>query len=207
MSKTKLSIIILALPSRSLNLAKLVDNLTQQIGELPVELLYLGDNYKIDPGIKRNVLVNMSVGDYIVHIDDDDRITDDYISSILKAIESNKDCVVFDVEISINGKKPGLVKYGKDFEDTNGAGTGTESKYSYFRRPNHIMCIKREIAIQCPFKETGRCKDFMYSGDVGEFLKSEERIDKVLYYYDFNSEKSEAMKRFKRYPDLYPKNR
>ena len=47
------------------------------------------DNKKRSVGEKRQDLLNLAKGQYLVFIDDDDRISDDYISSIIQAMNEN----------------------------------------------------------------------------------------------------------------------
>jgi glycosyltransferase involved in cell wall biosynthesis len=201
MSNIKLSVLVCTLPSRLHQLPSIIKELDKQATGKPVEILYLGDNGLMDVGVKRNTLVNMAQGDYVVHVDDDDRITSDYIDYILAGIgDRTVDSVVFDVEITINGKDPKKVKYGKDL-------VNCKQPYGYDRMTNHIMCVKRSIAVKHPFMVTGRAKDGKWGRVMATVLKSEARIDKVLYYYDFYGDRSEVRARYKKFPDLYPKER
>ena len=65
-------------------------------------------------------MIQAAQGEYSVFIDDDDRIADDYVDQIMKALyeNPNTDCVVFNLEARTNGGKPQLSKYG--IELTNG---------------------------------------------------------------------------------------
>ena len=54
-----------------------------------MEIIGLFDNKKRSVGEKRQDLLNLAKGQYLVFIDDDDRISDDYISSIIQAMNEN----------------------------------------------------------------------------------------------------------------------
>lgn len=201
MSNIKLSVLVCTLPSRLNQLPGLIKNLNKQAEGKPVEILYLGDNGLMDVGVKRNIMVNMAQGDYVVHVDDDDRVTPDYIDYILAGIgDCTVDSVVFDVEITINGKDPKRVKYGREL-------VNCKQPYGYDRMTNHIMCVKKSIAVENPFMETGRAKDGKWGRVMAKVLKSEARIDKILYYYDFYGNKSEVRARYRKFPDLYPREK
>lgn len=194
----KLSVLVCTLPSRTKCLDYIIKELDRQAQGKPVEILYLGDNGIMDIGKKRNHLVRLAQGKYITQVDDDDRISDDYISQILNAIgDETTDSVVFDVQIKIDKQEPKLVRYGKDFPNET-------TDYGYIRMSNHLMCVKRSLALEYPFPETGRGEDTKWAEKICPNIKSETRIDKVLYYYDAVTATSESIKRYTRLPHLYP---
>ena len=78
-----------------------------------IELISLFDNKKRSIGKKRQEMINIAQGEYIVFIDDDDRISEDYISQIMSKLYENPttDCVVFDSICRVNGGINKLCKY------------------------------------------------------------------------------------------------
>ena len=182
----KLSILICTLPSRVRSLVRLLYGLEKQIGNLPVEVLFLGDNKKMSVGEKRNKLLSMATGKYVTFIDDDDRISDDYVESILSVAHINSDVITFDVEISENGSEYKKVKYDMQFEcDKN-------FQNHYERIPNHLMAVKREFTLQAGFPETSFAEDAEYAKRLKPLLATQQSIDKTLYYYDFDEKTSET---------------
>jgi len=151
-----------------------------------VELLVLTDNKKMMLGHKRNVMVNMAQGKYIVFVDDDDRIADDYIQALLDGTASNADSIVFQAEVSLNGEPARICYYSKDnkvdFNNSEG----------YHRIPNHISCIKREVSLKSSFPNVLYGEDSGYSKVLLPHIKTEHKINKVLYYYDYSSETTET---------------
>lgn len=151
-----------------------------------VEIVVLTDNKMMMLGHKRNVMVELAQGKYIVFVDDDDRISEDYISSLLEATESNADCIVFNAMVSLNGEPPKLCRYSKEFkQDYN-------SHESYNRIPNHICCVKRSLALKSSFPNVLYGEDAGYGKVLLPHLKTEHKIDKVLYYYDYNADTTET---------------
>ena len=67
----------------------LFDKLNEQISKFQdkVELLVLIDNKKRTLGAKRNEMIGLAKGEYVVFIDDDDLVSEDYVESILEAIK------------------------------------------------------------------------------------------------------------------------
>ena len=145
-----------------------------------VEILTLIDNKKTIIGKKRNVMLSIAQGDYVVFIDDDDRISDDYIATLLKATKNSSDVIAFKGEVSLNGEEPKVCIYSMDVEINN------TRHNKYYRIPNHICCVKKEIALSVRFPAIGFGEDNAYSKLLQPNLKTQTFIDKILYYYDYN---------------------
>jgi hypothetical protein len=57
----------------------------------------------------------------------------------------------------------------------------------FFRRANHLSPVKRELALQAMFPDQSNAEDKEYSGRLNPFLKTEVKIDKSIYHYDFKN--------------------
>lgn len=176
----QLSILICSLLERKDTfLSKLLDNINQQIVNKPVEVLVLSDNANRPVGTKRNDLLKLAKGKYVSFIDDDDRISNDYVDSILHEINGwESDVIVFDAIISFNGNYPKLVKYGREYDYC-------EKPEAYYRHPNHLMVHKKENITEY-FKDIKTGEDDEWALRMLPRIVTQSRIDKVLYYYDFN---------------------
>ena len=151
-----------------------------------IEILMLVDNKKQTLGYKRSLMVDMAQGKYVIHLDSDDRIADSYLKDLLEATKSDADVITFTAMVSLNGEDPKPCYYSKDFKhdyNTNDA---------YYRIPNHIPCVKKEVSLKSSFPSIAYGEDSAYSKLLLPHLKTEHKIDKVLYYYDFNAETTET---------------
>lgn len=185
----KLSILIPTLPQRPLK--KLLEAIREQLTN-EVEVIYLGDFKTLSVGFKRNMLKRMAKGEYITFVDDDDKISADYVSELLKAIDSGADVICFNVQINQkfpNGKQESLPV---DYSIKNQHGWSQYLK-GYTRKPNHLMCIKRTIANMVDFEEVNHGEDTIYAEQLAQHLKTEFKIDKTLYIYEADWEKSETL--------------
>jgi glycosyltransferase involved in cell wall biosynthesis len=106
----RLSILIPTVLSRTKSfLPRIISQIEKQYDELSdadrdrVEVISILDNKKIMLGDKRNMMIDIARGDYVVQIDDDDRIATDYIKQLLSATESGADVITFKAEVTING--------------------------------------------------------------------------------------------------------
>ena len=201
----KLSILILTITSRREMLQDIVRSLGATIGldyylnngtwinrieyDDDVEILIYSDNKEESVGGKRNKLVGLAKGEYVSFLDEDDRVSDDYIEQLLEGIKSGADIITFDVSVSIDGATPKPCYYSMYFD-----GDKNEPN-AYYRLPNHLMCVKREIALQVPFKEISFGEDADYAKRLKPLLKSEHSINKVLYHYDYNSKTTATQRR------------
>jgi glycosyltransferase involved in cell wall biosynthesis len=189
----KLSILVCSVHTRrNTFLPKILDQLYNQFESLSpedqneVEILVLIDNKKIMLGTKRNYMVDIACGEYVVFVDDDDRVSGDYIKILLDAANKDKDCITFMAEVSINGETPKHCIYSAAFsEDRN-------FDNFYHRIPNHICAIKRSICKQVHYPAIPYGEDSGFSKSVKELLNSETFIDRVLYFYDYNSDTTET---------------
>ena len=77
----KLSILVLGLTDR--NTSYMLYQLHKQQTE-EVEILSLIDNKSYTVSEKRNILINLSHGDYVCFVDDDDMVEDNYIQELLR---------------------------------------------------------------------------------------------------------------------------
>ena len=146
----------------------------------------LFDNKKRSVGLKRQNLLDLARGEYLVFIDDDDTISDDYVSEILKALYKNPavDCVVFDI-ICTGYETTLYCKYGIEYE------------YQRFGnqwrgKPAHTMVYKSSIAKKHLFSDVvfEEDKDWVIRACMD--IRNQVRINKVLYYYKYNPAISET---------------
>lgn len=157
-----------------------------EVDQSRVEIVVLTDNKMMMLGHKRNKMVELAQGKYIAFVDDDDRVSDDYIQQLLDATNSNADSIVFQAQVSLNGEPPKICYYSKDVkQDYN-------RPDSYHRIPNHICCIKRSVSLKSSFPNVLYGEDAGYGKVLLPFLKTEHKIDKVLYYYDYSSATTET---------------
>lgn len=182
----KLSILVCTVFSRVDGfLPKIIKQIEPQLTD-EVEVLYLGDNKRRTVGEKRNDLLTIAQGEYVAFVDDDDRITDDYVKKLLEGIETGADIVNFMVACSVNGGEYKPVYYDARFKKDRNLSD------RYLRLPNHLMCVKRKIALGNMFPMVSFGEDAAYAEKLRGKIKTQAFIEKVLYYYDFNNKTSET---------------
>ena len=177
MPEKKLSILICHKPDRRVLLDQLKISLAVQDTH---ETEVLVDELPGEVGAKRNRLLDQSTGRYITYVDDDDKVSEDYVSRILAAINTEPDVVGIQGEITTNGANPWLFRHSISVERW----CKDKQAKIYFRMPNHLNPVKREFALQTRFddnKSWGEDRD--YSERLKPLLKSEVFIDATIYHY------------------------
>ncbi|MCY9544679.1 glycosyltransferase family 2 protein [Paenibacillus alvei] len=175
-----LSLLIPSVPERLSALSRLLADLHQQAMGKPVEILVLIDNKKRTIGDKRNQLLKQAQGRFVAFIDDDDHVSPNYVDTLLEAIDQQPraDCIVFDVQVKLNGIKDKLCKYGIEYQH------GHDEHY-YYRKPNHLMCYAKRVAIEHQFQDISYGEDDEWGGRCAADIRLQHRIPQVLYTYDW----------------------
>jgi hypothetical protein len=186
---------ILHLPQRKQSYEALIGVLNSQIkasgaSEL-IEIVTETDNGETSVGKKRNQVLDRARGEYVCFIDDDDMVTDIYISETLNALKNKPDVV------ELVGYLP---KYDLPFIHNLNCGGHFKKDGTQFRTPNHLNTIKTEIARQIRYVEISHGEDQDYSHRLWDsgLMKTESLIGKTMYIYQFNPRTSETTKFMKR---------
>jgi glycosyltransferase involved in cell wall biosynthesis len=184
----KLSIAICTLPVRIESFSRLIRELNKQIIQHGlqdhVEVISVMDCKGMSVGEKRNKLREMARGLYLCYIDDDDRISTDYIISLIQGIESGADVITF----------RGEYKDGAQVKDwtINSSNVTRDTATMQYRRPNHLCAVRREIYQACPFPLKSYGEDSDYSELINKMIRNEFHIPKKLYFYDFSHTQSQT---------------
>ena len=198
---TLLSLLIPTTPDRQPTFSRLVDNLTRQIHlaggfeQVYIHTLVTPKWDKSNPvphhsiGFKRNQLLKEAHGLYVAFIDSDDRVASDYVELILDGIDKGPDCCSLNGIITEDGKNP--LKFQHSIRH-NAYSTNPDSEpIRYLRYPNHLNCIRADIAKQFSFPEIMVSEDTAWATQVhrSRLLRTEYDIPEIIYYYDFISNK------------------
>lgn len=192
--KTLWTIAILHLsniPNRVESYNKLITELTDQIKKCNaqdiIEILTEIDDGENSVGKKRNNALDKAKGDYICFIDDDDMITDIYVSKTLEALKENPDVV----------ELVGYLPHHKlPFIHNMKCGGHYKKDGIQYRTPNHLNTIKIEIAKKIRYIDISHGEDQEYSKRLWEsgLLKTEFLINETMYIYQFDPKKSQTTK-------------
>jgi glycosyltransferase involved in cell wall biosynthesis len=185
-----LSILICAveIEERQIKLKKLVSELHRQISknyaEEIVEILIDADNMTKSVGQKRNDLISKAKGHFVCFIDDDDFITENYLSTILHHLNIGIDILLIGISHIENGinKTKILPSLFIDNLTTN----EVVFKTNHF----HLCPHKKSIAELVSFDCVNFAEDMIYSKKMGKHISNHAVIYDPIYIYFDNLEKS-----------------
>ena len=183
-----LSILIPTLPDRINQYTELINCINIQRKQLncfdKVQIIADDRDRSVPTGTKRNSLINKAEGLYTVFIDDDDKLPLFYIYEVLKAIELNPDVITFKGYMTTNSvcRKDFVIKLNESYEERKGV---------YYRYPNHLCPMKRELIKGVKFEDITYLEDIKWATKIKELklLKSEFHINKEMYHYDYIKKK------------------
>jgi glycosyltransferase involved in cell wall biosynthesis len=173
----KLSILTPTIPERASQVTALQEKLAAQIGDLPVECLVFCDNRRRTIGAKRQALVDIARGEYVAFVDDDDDISDDYVSSLLAAIETGADVITFQQWAIYNGLES-LVEFSVKHQDGQFNPGGIT-----LRAPWHVCAWKRSKVAGCLFGECNYAEDKIWCVQARKRIATGYHIPRVLHTY------------------------
>ena len=170
----RLSICIATMDRRESLLSRMLWGLQSQPGlGGAFEILVYGGIVRV--GEKLDSMFAEARGSHVVFFGDDDYVTADYMSTVLPLLDV--DFVGHRLIQTVDGR------YAASFAH--------DARYKSWRGPirgvTPIMPIRRELALQVPFPD-GYEGDKDWSLQVGELVETSTFVDKVLYFYDFQSE-------------------
>lgn len=134
-------------------------------------------------GGKRNRLLDMALGSHLAFIDDDDNVAQNYVELVLEGISNGVDCCSLTGIINEKGKESFFL-HALRFRTWY---TGEDGKY--YRYPNHLNCIRSNIAKQFMFPEFNHGEDRKWSDDLHNsgLLRTEHWIEQPIYFYEPSS--------------------
>lgn len=145
----------------------------------------IDDDTTCSIGVKRNNLLQRVITDYVCFIDDDDRISNEYLQLVLTGIDTDPDCCSLNGIITTDGANPKPFKHSIEYKEMY------ERDGVYYRPPNHLNVVRSSIAKQMVFPDWQRSEDSNYCFQLRDsgLLKVEYKIEPILYYYDYVSDK------------------
>lgn len=188
MKQPLLTIMLPTTIDRRVKFYTLLESVLRQVnvynGSGEIEILIDEDNKEKSIGRKRQDLLERATGEFVVGIDSDDSISNDYIEDIYRTIKQNPliDHIGFIESCSIDGeisKSIFSIRHKQWAENTD--------DYDHVRCANPKSVIRRTKALQVGFEDSRFGEDRIFSEAVTPLLESEVFIDKPLYYYNYIS--------------------
>ncbi len=193
-----LNILIPSIPERSKRLTLLVQELHNQIDYCDKYHRDLGnvsiivDNSKryLDGGLsigeKRDSLLNRSFDKYVCFLDDDDWIAPNYVETLLRLCNEDKDVCTFKSLFKCDGYWT-VIDMG-----LNNKNQQATPDHEVKRDVWHVCPIKRDIAIKHSFSDLNHNEDWTWMQNVLKDVETEAKSNKIIHNYNHYKSVSEA---------------
>lgn len=187
-NETIFSILLLGIPERIDKLKQLINKLNQQISDenesKNIEVLALIDNKYRSVGSKRQALLDIAKGKFVAFIDDDDDISDNYISEISKAIRQNGDVdvITFNQIAKINNDPESPILFSLKYDNEE-----YHPNRPTKRKPFHMCVWNTRLTKTVKFPDASKTEDWCWIEQLCKIAKTEYKIEKFLHFYIFNN--------------------
>ena len=190
-----LSVLIATLPERKEEYEALVERIKAMPCAYDYEVLTdcavrFGLEGGKSVGQKRMDLLKKAKGKWIVFVDDDDDIVDDFFHKLQPFLNKKVDVICGNVLAIIDGKEF-IIDQSIYHENEQLHSNGKTKRF-----PSVMAIYRREIALKKDFPDTNVGEDFEWSMGLG--LNKEHKTDEVFQIYKFDSNKTVAAKMEKR---------
>lgn len=172
-----LSILTPTIPGREAQLQTLQAKIAKQIGGQAVEHLVLCDNRKRSIGAKRQALLDIARGTYIAFVDDDDDITDTYITELLTAAASGPDVITF-MQAATYNRQLSIVDFQLGQGDHAYESDGITNRDAW-----HVNAWRRSRVAHCQFGESNYGEDLTWCQQARRMAETTVHIPKILHFY------------------------
>lgn len=184
----RLSILIPSIPSRFETAYKLYGHLLQLTEGKEVEIIMLTDNKVMSIGEKQNALKACAQGKYFCFLHDDDYLTS--LDEIYEAAQGNADVIGFKAKCRNADGSSYIVtqQLGNPVEHNT-----KDGRYLDMRRPPWTNCFwRRDKFAEFDFPDISYSEDWEWVKQCLAVAQTEVYIDKILFEYRFDEDKTEA---------------
>lgn len=179
---TRWSILIASLARRSATLEQVLADLAPQLTD-EVEVVVYRNHGELPLGHIRQALVEDARGTYVSFVDDDDRIPDYHVHTVLPLLDG-VDYVGWRMQAYISGEKLKPTYHTLDVD------SWWESPDAYWRDISHLNPVRRHLALQCDFRATAPPEDVSWADQMRGLVLTQNmcRTDVSMYEYTASSD-------------------
>lgn len=180
----KLSILICTVPEREIKFNNLYNRLQNLCKGYDIEILYNNKpRYDAEGGIsvgeKRQSLIDQSIGNFFIFIDDDDDVTDDFIKIIYPHLLKKYDAITSKTIAYIDNEK--FIIDTSIFYISEQLNEVKETK----RYPSVSSIWNRKLTKKVKFEKINNGEDFEWSMRLKP--KTEKKLIDILYIYNYST--------------------
>lgn len=197
-----LSILICTIPERKTLFQSLLSDIQRQITAYSAERVEViwdaAPKGSVTIGEKRNRLLRRAEGEYVVFVDDDDRLAANYVSTVCRVlIDSSPDCVGYNIACTFRDLSGRVVRtakakvsriYDNWYENKDG--------YQYAQMIYHKNPVRKAHALAVGFRDVSHGEDYDFGIRLRPYLKKEIYLNQFLYEYLYTAEPGGPEKRY-----------
>lgn len=136
----------------------------------------------------RQRMVEAAGTEYVSFVDDDDLVSADYVSEIVRALDQRPDYVGFQVQCYSDGAPTGIAYHSLEFREWR----NLDGRYE--RDISHLNPIRTALALRADFSRTpsGQPEDRAWAAQLrrGRFLRTQVVVPRILYHYLYSTNRS-----------------
>ena len=193
----RLAILIPTIEGREWYLERLMNILQPQIDKhkYNAEVIILKDNKEMTIGAKRNMLMRIAIDNgftYRAFCDDDDTLSENYLSLNLPGMEGGYDCNSLVGVYSVNGyvdPAKNLFYHSIDYNEKSLSTGVWDDANGFYRPPNHLNTTKIDLIKDIQYEDKNFGEDMCHAMEVAKLgvLKNEYKITEPFYNYLFRT--------------------
>jgi glycosyltransferase involved in cell wall biosynthesis len=174
-----LAVLVASLRERHRICERMLAELTRQTQDLlnVVRVLAFVDDGNLNIGWKRNTLLYLAEAEYVCFVDDDDEVSEDYIRTLVNALQPRPDCV------GISGVVRRKTPPDMPFRHSVCYKTWTQTPRLLQCPIDHVCPVRTELALRAGFPHLDRGEDKEYAYRLGPMLTTEIVVERPIYRY------------------------
>lgn len=181
MTPPTLTVLVASIGQRRELFSRLMRGLMPQVDAVSgrVKVIAFWDNGEFDLAAKRQALVEAVDTEYLCFVDDDDEVSDDYVTSILDALETRPDMVGLWMDVRKDGQPHRLAELSLKYD------SWFDGPTHYCRDITHENPMRADIAKSVDFraKDPDDPEDTPWAAKLRGKLRTEVMIDRPIYVY------------------------
>lgn len=187
------SILVPTLGERHILFERLMEYLLPQLDRYEGRVRVVGRHNNGSPPLPkiRQQMIEGAGSEYVSFVDDDDIVSQDYVSSIMDALDQRPDYVGFQVQCYSDGAPIGVAYHSLEYKRWR------NSPGRFERDISHLNPIRRSLALKANFTRAraGRAEDRVWADQLrrSRALRTQVVIPSILYHYLYSTNGSEGL--------------
>ncbi len=183
-----LSVLIPSIVIRREKLASLLETFARQ-ADPRLEVIVFTDNFEHPLGQKRNNMMQRAAGKYLCHIDDDERVAENFFAALLPEMLHDVDAIGYNASVIFNGGRPFTVR--TIFGAANEQPRHVPGGYSDIVRGYWHWCLWRsDLARRFKFPDHAGDEDYQWLKQIYPHVRTWRKLEETLFTHVWSAQTS-----------------